>query len=177
MMKTTILFGLKHKNLSKLGTVALFSVICLIMAGCASTTVIQSSPNGAKVYLDGKPVGLTPYTHTDKKIIGTTHLFKLEKDGFAPLYGSFTRNAEWNKKAVMAGCFSLIPFLWAKNYPIENTYDLRPIITILEPEKVTVDPLKAKTKAERMFELKQLLDAKSITEEEFKREKKKIMEE
>jgi hypothetical protein len=148
-----------------------------MMTGCVSTSVIQSSPNGAKIYIDGQSVGVTPYTYSDKKIIGTTHLFKLEKEGFAPEYGSFSRNAAWNKTAVLAGCISIVPFLWAKDYPSDSTYDLRPIITIIEPEKVTVDPLKTKSKAERLFELKQLLDAKAITEEEFKIEKKKILEE
>lgn len=178
-MKTTNLFGRKPKtthlkNQLKIGIVILGG---LFVAGCASTTVIKSSPGGAKVYLDGKSVGNTPYTYTDKKIIGTTHLFKLEKDGFAPLYGSFSRNAKWNKTAVIIGCISIVPFLWVKEYPADSIYDLRPIITLLEPEKVTVSPVAPKTKAQRLFDLKLQWDAKAITEEEFDLEKKKILKE
>lgn len=178
-MRTTNPFGrrLNYIFLNTFSKSVSALLICLYLAGCVSTTVIHSSPNGAKVYLDGQAVGVTPYTHSDKKIIGTTHLFKLEKEGFAPEYGSFSRNARWNKTVVLVGCLTIVPFLWAKDYPADSTYDLRPIITIIEPDKVTVDPLKTKSKAERLFELKQKLDAKAITEDEFKIEKKKIMDE
>ena len=142
-----------------------------------STTVIQSSPSGAKLYLDGQSVGITPYTYSDKKIIGTKHFFKLEKEGFVPEYGSFSRNAHWNKKAVLLGCFTVVPFLWAKDYSPEYVFDLRPIITIIEPEKVIVNPVAPKTKAQRIFDLQLQLEAKTITQEAFDLEKKKILEE
>jgi len=174
-MKTIIQSGLNTKTALLKISCAFFSG--LFMAGCASTTVIQSSPTGAKVYLDGQPLGITPYTYSDKKIIGTTHLFKLEKDGFAPLYGNFSRNARWNKAAVVVGCISIVPLLWAKDYPIDSTYDLRPIITIIEPEKVIVSPVAPKTKVQRIFDLKLQLDAKVIDQERFDLEKKKILEE
>jgi regulator of extracellular matrix RemA (YlzA/DUF370 family) len=70
-----------------------------------------------------------------------------------------------------------VPLLWAKDYPIDSTYDLRPIITIIEPEKVIVSPVAPKTKVQRIFDLKLQLDAKVIDQERFDLEKKNILEE
>jgi uncharacterized lipoprotein YajG len=34
----------------------------ILLSGCVSTTMIQSNPSNAKLYLNGEPVGRTPYT-------------------------------------------------------------------------------------------------------------------
>ena len=52
-----------------------FPIVCLItlaaFAGCASSTVLQSQPPGARLFLNGVPVGTTPYTMTDTNMSGS----------------------------------------------------------------------------------------------------------
>ena len=159
-------------------------MISLVLAGsvlltsCANTTMIQSNPSGAKVYLNDEPVGTTPYPHQDTKIIGTTTTVKLEKSGYEPLHSSFTKDEEVHVGAFIGGLFVLFPFLWAMKYKPTHTYDLIPI-SGKEEQKVTTTPQQIQTlsKADRLRELKQLLDEKVITQEEYEKEKKKILEE
>jgi hypothetical protein len=159
-------------------------MILLLLAGsvlltsCASTTMIQSNPSGAKVYLNGEPVGTTPYTHRDTKIVGSTTTVKLEKEGYAPLNTSFSRDEEVDVGAIIGGVFVLVPFLWTMKYKPTHTYELttssgseQPII------KTNPQQNQTKSKADRLRELKQLLDEKVITQEEYEKEKKKILEE
>ena len=62
--------------------IAILLTLTIILSGCASTTIFQSTPTGAKLYLNGEPVGSTPYTHSDTKIVGSTTMVKLTMDGY-----------------------------------------------------------------------------------------------
>ena len=83
----------------------------ILITSCSSTTVIQSSPSGAKVYLNGEPMGTTPYTHRDTKIVGSVTAVSLEKEGYDPLNTSFSRDEEVDIGAIVGGIFVLVPFL------------------------------------------------------------------
>lgn len=150
----------------------------ILMSSCASTTVIQSQPSGAKLYLNGEPVGTTPYTHRDSKIVGSTTVVKLEKEGFAPLVTSFTKDEEVDINAVVGGVFFLVPFLWTMKYKPSHTYELTAISDnnqIINKPDSSNNQLKSK--ADRLRELKQLLDEKLITQDDYEKAKKKILEE
>ena len=143
----------------------------ILWSSCVSTTLIQSKPSGAKLYLNGEPVGTTPYTHQDTRIVGSTTMVKLEKEGYAPLNTSFSRDEEVDAGAVIGGIFVLVPFLWTMKYKPTHTYELKPLSSTEQPQTPV------KSKADRLRELKQLLDDKIITQEEFDKEKKKILDE
>jgi len=101
---------MKNKSLLKFVSIAL--VTSILFASCASSTLIQSYPSGAKVYIDGEPTGVTPYWHSDTKITGSITNVDLVKDGFEPLYTSFTKTEQVNVSAIVGG-FLLWPiFLW-----------------------------------------------------------------
>ena len=159
-------------------TISLLLAGSILLTSCASMTMIQSNPSGAKVYLNGEPVGTTPYTHRDTKIVGSTTTVKLKKEGYAPLNTSFSRNEEVDVGAIIGGVFVFVPFLWTMKYKPTHTYELttssgneQPIIKTNSQQNQT------KSKADRLRELKQLLDEKVITQEEYEKEKKKILEE
>jgi hypothetical protein len=154
-------------------------LICLILlTSCASTTMIQSNPSGARVYLNGEPVGTTPYTHRDTKIVGSTTTVRLEKAGYAPLNTVFSRDEEVDVGAVVGGFFILIPFLWTMKYKPSHTYELSPIAGSDQPRGTTSpNQNQLVSKAERLRELKSLLDEGVINQGEYDREKKKILEE
>ena len=95
-------------------------------AGCASSTLIQSQPPGARVYVNGIVMGNTPYTMTDTKIVGSTTAVRLEYPGYQTLDASITRNEELDGLALVGGIFLLVPFLWIMKYQPAHVYQLQP---------------------------------------------------
>ena len=164
---------MKKKTITT-NTVSLILAGTILLSSCASTTMIQSTPSGSKVYLNGEPVGKTPYSHTDTKIVGSTTTVKLEKEGYEPLNTSFSRNEEADVGAIIGGIFVLIPFFWTMKYKPTHTYELSPI---LDNNQTTISKENTNSKVDRLRELKQLFDEKIITKEEYEKEKKKILEE
>ncbi len=157
--------------------ISLLLACSVLLASCASTTMIQSNPSGAKVYLNGEPVGITPYTHRDTKIVGSKTTVKLEKEGYESLNTSFSRDEEVNVGAIIGGIFVLFPFLWTMEYMPTHSYELELIKDNEQPIiKKNPQQNQTKSKADRLRELKQLLDEKIITQDEYENEKKKILE-
>ncbi|HEY4799564.1 MAG TPA: PEGA domain-containing protein [Bacteroidia bacterium] len=154
-------------------TTCVLLAVSILWAGCASTTMIQSTPAGAKVYINGEPVGTTPYVYTDTKIVGTTTMLKLKKEGYDPLNTSFVRDEEVDVGAIICGFICFFPFLWTMKYKPTHTYELmqnagseQPIINAIP-----------RTKADRLRELKQLYEEKLISQEDYEKGKTKILEE
>lgn len=163
-----------RKQTIRVKMVSLLLIGSILMASCSSTTMIVSNPSGAKVYLDGEPVGVTPYTHQDTKIVGSTTSVRLEKEGYNTLQTAFSRDEEADVGAIVGGVFLLVPFLWTMRYKPTHTYELTPIskhsVEQQQTQKVT-------SKADRLRELKQLHDEGLITKEEYENEKAKILKE
>jgi hypothetical protein len=151
--------------------------------------MFQSVPSGARVYVDNQPVGITPCRYSDSKTIMTSINVKLEKDGYQTLETIIDKDEEVDVGMAVLAFFFLVPGLWALKYKPLHTYELKPVGAIeqtpvkewAEPSSrpegsVQPQPVK-KSKAERLREMKQLLDDKIITQEEFEKEKKKILDE
>jgi hypothetical protein len=117
-------------SLIRLRLAGLFPVIGAVtlgaFAGCASSTVLQSQPPGARVLLNGLPVGTTPYTMTDTKIVGSTTMIRLEYPGYQPLDTVISRNEEVDVLALIGGLLVLVPFLWVMRYQAAHLYVLQP---------------------------------------------------
>lgn len=63
------------------------SAIAFLLAHCASTTVIDSKPSGAMLYLDGAYVGNTPYVHEDPKpvlLLATANTLRISEYKLSP---------------------------------------------------------------------------------------------
>lgn len=145
--------------------VSLVLTLSILLSSCASSTMIYSGPEDAKIYIDGEPVGKTPYLHTDTKIIGSTTTVKLEKEGYQPFYTTFSRNEQADAGAIIGGLFVWIPFLWTMKYKPTRTYEMIPLSA------------GSTVKAEKLRELQTLLDDKLITKEEYEMKRAKILEE
>lgn len=167
----------KQNNTFKAICVLLIS--CILFVSCSSTTLLTSKPSGAKVYLNGEPVGTTPYSHSDTKIVGTSTSLKLVKEGYEPINTYLTRNEKVNVGAIIGGCFFLFPFLWTMDYNPTHNYEM----VLLGTTQSGTDNIipqtntSGKSKLERLKELKGLLDDKAITQAEYDIEKKKILDE
>jgi len=176
--------NMKKKFTFKLSAV-LFTVI-ILFSGCASSTLIQSYPTGAKVYINGEPVGKTPYLYSDTKILGSITNVDLVKEGYEPLYTSIERNEQVDVGAIVGGFFFGIPFLWTLQYNPTHNYELIPLQQsqdnnsgVLAPEENASKPTPqaVSPKVQRLRELKQLLDEKVITTEDYEKQKQKILDE
>ncbi len=164
--------------MKKINKVISFSLaVAILFASCSSSTTIVSSPSNAKLYVDGEMVGETPYRHRDSKIVGSTTSVKIEKEGYVPLFSDFTKNEEVDVGAVIGGLLIWIPFLWTMKYKAVHNYELKPISTGIDKNSDS-EQIKnnSKSKVDRLRELKQLLDEKVITADEFEKEKSKILE-
>ena len=150
--------------------IAIFFLI-ILMSGCSSTTLIQSVPNGAKLYLDGESVGTTPYSLRDTKITGSSTIIKLIMDDYEPLIATITKDEEINAGAVIGGVFFLIPFLWTMEYKPVHNYEL-----IKQTENKSIIDDKNASITDKLKELKKLLEEGLITQNEFEKIKKKLLE-
>jgi hypothetical protein len=107
----------------------LFQAIAVLTLGafasCASTTIIQSQPPGARVIINGAIVGTTPYAMTDTNIVGSTTRLRLEYPGYQPLDTVIARNEELEVVALIGGIFLLVPLLWVMKYQPSHAYQLQ----------------------------------------------------
>lgn len=87
----------KNEERMKLRLLTIIGLVGLLLSGCASIIsgtsqdlTFNSNPEGAKVYLDGKVVGVTPFTFAAQKNKYDT--MRIEKKGFVSI------NRDLNKK-------------------------------------------------------------------------------
>lgn len=167
-----------HQPKLRMSPLALAALIML--ESCASSTLIQSNPSGAKLYLNSNYVGTTPYRHTDTKIVGTTTFVRLEKDGYEPLNTAFSRDEQADAGAIIGGVFLLFPFLWTMKYDPAHTYELASPGTFQQPSVAPMslanDPVMTSARATRLRDAKKLFDEGILTKAEYEKEKKKILD-
>ena len=99
----------------------------VLFASCSSTTLIQSEPSGAKVYMNGEYKGVTPFSYSDTKIVGSVTDIRLEKEGYETLHTLLSRNESADVGAIIGGVFFLFPFLWTMKYNPTHLYELKPL--------------------------------------------------
>jgi hypothetical protein len=116
-------------------------IIGIMASGCANTTVLQTNPSDASVYLKGEKVGTTPYTHKDRKIAGASTLITFKKEGYEDYSTTLRKVEKWNIGALVAGLFFIYPLFWILGYDEEHTYDLfeATIPVEVEPEAEAED--------------------------------------
>ena len=107
-------------------TVSVVMAIAVLFASCSSATLIESNPSGAKVYMNGEYKGVTPYSYSDTKIVGSSTDVRLEKEGYETFNTVLSRNERADVGAIIGGVFFLFPFLWTMKYNPVHTYELRP---------------------------------------------------
>ncbi|GBU07169.1 hypothetical protein AwDysgo_05000 [Bacteroidales bacterium] len=141
--------------------------------------MIQTSPREARLFIDGEPVGTTPYHYSSTKIIGSQTKIRLEKEGYETLNTSFARDEEADVGAIIGGVFFLVPFLWTMKYKSTHNYELlrtsskSSLKNSSEKELVPT----GQTKIERLREMNSALEEGIISKSEYEKERKKILDE
>ena len=121
--------------------------------------------------------GITPLKYRDSKIVGSMTPIRLEKENYANLNTTLSKDEEVDIGAVIGGIFFLFPFLWTMKYHPFHNYELIPIGgEIVQENQVKPASTEFSSKAEKLRELKKLLDEKIITSEDYDKEKKKILD-
>ncbi len=158
---------------SQLKLSAIFISATILVTSCASSTLIQSGPSGADVYIDSQNKGTTPYKYSDTKIAGTATDITLKKEGYEDFYITLVRNERADVGAIIGGVFLLFPFLWTMKYDPEHTYELTPS----SDQTTTMSSEKTQTSnsTNELIKLKNLLDQTAITSEDFTTLKVKIL--
>jgi hypothetical protein len=169
-----ILFIMKTYNFSN-QVISVFVICIMLLTGCVSSTLIQSNPSGAKVYVNGALAGTTPYKYKDSKIVGTKTSIRLEKEGYKPLSTYIKRNEQADVGAIIGGIFLFAPlFLWTMKYDDVHLYEME--IIRAEQQSVKQGEMEnTQNKVSALLDLKLLLDEGIITAEEFEAEKAKIL--
>lgn len=156
------------------------SILLIFFSSCASTTIIHTSPEGAKVFINGKEKGVTPYRHKDRKAAGSQTSIQLVKEGYEPSVTEIRRTGAIKPGAVIGGLFSFgIGWIWCLDYPPNYEFSLIRETILEEGDPGFEEQVRSrkKSKVERLIELKALFDQGILTQEEFDQEKKKILAE
>jgi hypothetical protein len=156
---------MKHMSIFKAAAHVAVAATTLL-ASCASTTQIRSIPSGAAVYVDQQPMGRTPYSHSDTKIVGMGTSITLKLEGYHDFNTTIVRSERPDIGAIVGGVFFIVPFLWTMGYNPVHQYELEPVGPLLPSQGASaIDP--GQGLAAELVKLKGLLDAKAVTEDEF----------
>lgn len=86
-----------------------FAVVVLaaamLLTSCSSSTIINSVPSEADLFINGEYVGKTPYKHKDTKIVGSVNEVRIEKEGFQVFHTSFAKDEKIAVGPVIGGIF------------------------------------------------------------------------
>ncbi len=128
------------------------------MMSCSSSTMLNSSPIGAKVYIDGEMRGTTPFTYSDTHIYGTTTYVRISLEGYQDAFGTFRRTEKFNILPFL-GCFTSP---WCFGYDDQHTWSL----THKTSSKPASTP-STSTLEERLKSLMKMRDEGTISQEEY----------
>jgi len=174
--------------------IIMFFVVVSILSSCMSSTVINTEPEGADVYINGMLAGQTPVVMADQKLSMSVTYIKLEKDGYLPLETYIERDEKIDIGAAIAGVFLYYPWLWIFEYNPYHNYILIPDDNATQSDfndyyyhndnpptnqenvNNSTQTQPTKSKAQKLRELKALLNDGIITEDEYNTEKQKILD-
>lgn len=105
-----------------LPSIVLLSAV--LLAGCASTTTINSEPTSAELWMDGLRMGQTPYTHTDTELSFSTKTVQLKMAGYDDFTGIIKRDKMNTQNTILSFLCFWPGLLWSWEYPPTYTFTL-----------------------------------------------------
>ncbi len=157
----------------KLTTLLYGFAASVAFAACSSTTMIQSSPTNAKLYINEEYIGTTPYEYKDSKINGSITDVRLEKEGYEPFTARLYRNEQINGATAVGGLVVWPLYLWVMEYKTSHTYLLRQLA--VEPSVQNNIQAEAKSNVSYLADIQALLSSNVITASEFETYRKRLL--
>ena len=111
----------------------LILILAILASGCASSTVLTTTPAESDVYVQGQRLGKTPYTYSDRKIIGASTLVTFKKDGYEAYNTTIRKNKKLNVGALISGLLFVWPLFWVLGYDKAYSYDLDEVAVSTQP--------------------------------------------
>jgi hypothetical protein len=149
-------------KITKMKAISIFLIATVFLASCASTTMIQSTPSGADIYVDSQKKGTTPYSYSDTKIVGSSTNITLKKDGYTDFNVTLVRSERADVGAIIGGCFVLVPFLWTMKYDPTHSYELQHGTN----QNLGTNSNQNSNSTNELVKLKNLLDQNAITKDD-----------
>ena len=81
----------------------------IIISGCASTTILATSPDNAYVYIRGQNRGKTPYKYSDIKVAFSSTPVTFRKTGYHDKKITLKKNEEIDVGALFGGLICYFP--------------------------------------------------------------------
>ena len=95
---------------NKIVSLSLIFVLAVFMSGCSTTTVFQTNIPGAKISINGEPIGETPCTLALSNAVWETYCIKVEKTGYKDIILPDIRREA--KVVPLCTFMFLVPLLW-----------------------------------------------------------------
>jgi len=144
-------------------------VLCI---GCYENTTIRSYPSGAVVSINGQPAGTTPasFQVPSRRISAdSVYRYRVEREGYRPAEGEFRTIVS------TARIFGSI-FSFGVSYIFKGVRVLPDSIGVdLEPLNPTAHGRPGEGASERLHQAEELFERGAITEEEYQRERARIL--
>lgn len=158
---------------STLKAISIFMAATVLFSSCNSTTLLQSNPSGAEVYINSQNKGKTPYSYSDTKIVGSSTNITLKKEGYQDFNVTLVRNERADVGAIIGGCFFLVPFLWTMQYDPTHNYEL----TAISNQNTATNTLTNQNpnSTNELVRFQTLLEQNAITKDDFTTLKVKIL--
>lgn len=111
------------------------------LSGCLSQTLINSSPPGAEVLVDGRPVGVTPATFTENSTWNwSQHLVTLRRPGYATLSAPIAASRVDVGRLIVGALLVWPVLLAATSYPATYDFPLTPLPRSTDPRAIEAPP-------------------------------------
>jgi hypothetical protein len=96
--------------------IASLAFILIFITSCASTTIIRTQTDGAKIFIDNQFVGEQSAVYTDRKIAFKESDLRIEKDGCKTQTYTLQKSDQIDYLALVGGILMVVPTLWIMKY-------------------------------------------------------------
>lgn len=149
------------------------SMVCflaLLLSGCAERARITTVPHGARVFIEGNEVGVTPYILTVPRKEIRDIPYRLELEGYRPVEGTLRRGIAPGR--VFGAIFTAgILYIFRSPQYIQNVNTALAI----QPGQWQQAPAQGVPVEERLKKLQQLRDDGVLSPSEYERQRQIIL--